>query len=77
MRPFKLQPCPWCKSPAKLDQDFDDGWYVSCSQARCPVLPITACYKFQHMAVMAWNCCGSPDALPQLMPEPVRVSAPV
>jgi len=70
MRNHRLQPCPWCKSPAKLDQDLDEGWYVSCSLPRCPVLPISSVYKFSHMAVMAWNCCGQADALPSLLPEP-------
>ena len=53
MRSYTLQPCPWCKSPAKLDQDCDTGWYVSCSLVRCPVLPISAGYKIAHMAAMA------------------------
>lgn len=75
MRSYALQPCPWCKSPAKLDQDCDTGWYVSCSLARCPVLPISAGYKFAHMAAMAWNCCGQPDQLPALMPAPSGVTA--
>lgn len=65
---FTLQPCPWCKSAATLAQDCDGSWSVSCSQPRCPVLPISAGYRFAHMATMAWNCCGSPTPLPELMP---------
>lgn len=63
MRTYTLQPCPWCKSAATMNQDCDTGWYVS------------AGYKFAHMAAMAWNCCGQPDALPTLMPEPSRNTA--
>lgn len=76
MRTYTLQPCPWCKSAASLNQDCDTGWYVSCSLPRCPVLPISASYQFAHMAVMAWNCCGQFDALPMLMPAPNRTQAP-
>ncbi|KMN09055.1 hypothetical protein TU84_13070 [Pseudomonas helleri] len=72
MRTYTLLPCPWCKSPAKLDQDCNAGWYVSCSFVRCPVLPISADYKFAHMAAMAWNCCGQSDRLPALMPAPTE-----
>lgn len=75
MRPFKLTACPWCKALPTLEQDFDGGWQVACSTVRCPVAPISSGYKFQHMAVMAWNCCGQPGDLPTLLPVPERIAA--
>jgi len=62
----ELKPCPFCGSPAELDDySIYDRWgrvgvrqsqiYIRCSNQDCPVRPETWGYKRKGWAIRGWN----------------------
>ena len=73
----KLRPCPWCKKPGRVIQDFrptsqidkkrpgERFWFFAeCSNGRCAMHPQTGIYLKRYMAVRIWNTrvCLSAEA---------------
>ncbi|WP_428199791.1 Lar family restriction alleviation protein [Aliivibrio salmonicida] len=55
---IKLEPCPFCKGKAILEQDMNEKWYVACNNQNCLVHPITNEFESKRHAVIAWNYRG-------------------